>query len=392
MTPKKAPAKSAPAQAVQPPPPAEAHDDEHDKKTRTQLSAVLDINISQARCATHLKQNLGDDEIEGDIKELRKQLKELKEGGAAEGALNEVKEKIAKRSKDLVRISSATPIAVALVADHVAKNLLRYGMDRAIEANRKIVDTNHLHEGDSKNLVYYPLYSKCDAWANYDQGVEDERKRQRAAVNKAAKDARDAKKEAETPAAPAKAAKGGDTKAAKAAKAVPAPAPEDDEDHSKTTFYTYVENALKTVKKDDEKYVNMRVSNRVREYVSDLITQMIARLSTHMRIIVQRVMGVRTVNADHVKAVVNILMADEGRSTEQIESVTTQIDEKLKLYQEHILAEKEKKQAALSEEEKLEQEKKQKELDDQRKVKQIESATRQAIKAAAKAKELKGSK
>ena len=367
------------------------------KKPRVQLASVLQINISQARCATHLKQNLGDEGIEAEIKGLRDQLKVAK---AANDAVKIValKTQITALSKTLVRISSETPIAAAVLWDGAVKELLRHGMDQAIAGERKIVDTVHLHSGGPEELIYHPLYSKCAAWSEYDPKHEEALKKERAVLNKAAKEQRDAKKAeaaaaaaaAEAPAEP-KAGKA-TAKAAKAAAVVAAETDEDEEDHehaehTKTTFYTYVENALKTVKKDDP-YKSMRVSNRVREYLSGLVAQGIARMALLSRIIVQRVVDVRTMNADHVKAVVHVLMADEGRTSGQIDMVAAQIDEKLKVYHAHLATEKTNKAEALDETKKCALECKKREADLTRKTKQAELAKKRAIEAAQKAKDL----
>lgn len=355
--------------------PAE-HADAAVKRTRVQLAHILGVDVSQARCATHLKQNLGDETVEGEIKDLRAALKKAKEDGAD---LEPIKAQIAEKSKALVRISGETPIAAAVIWDGAVKEILRHGMDQAIASDRKIVDTPHLHDGSPPSLVYYPLFSKCEIWDRYDQDHEEELKKERAASNKAAKEAREAKKAAAEE-------KGAKAPAAKAP-AAEEDGEEDNESPTKTTFYTYVENALKTVKKD-EPYKSMRVSNRVREYLSELVAQGIARQALLARIIVQRVMGVRTMNADHVKAVVHVLMADEGRIPEQINQVTGQIDEKLNLYHEHLAEEKAKKAAALDEAKKAEIERKKHEFDLNRKKKQAELAKKRAIEAAQKAKDL----
>jgi hypothetical protein len=346
------------------------------KRTRVQLAHILGVDVSQARCATHLKQNLGDDSIEEEIKSLRTTLKKAKADGLD---LGDLKVQIGEKSKSLVRISGETPIAAAVIWDGAVKEILRHGMDLAIASDRKIVDTTHLHDGSPSSLIYYPLFSKCEIWAKYNQDHEEELKKERAATNRVAKEVREAKKAA-------------DEKTAKGVKNPKTPTTEDDvEDDNdpptKTTFYTYVENALKTVKKDDP-YKSMRVSNRVREYLSELVAQGIARQATLARIIVQRVMGVRTMNADHVKAVVHVLMADEGRTSDQINLVTGQIDKKLDLYHEHLAEEKIKKAASLDETKKSEVERKKHEFDLNRKKKQAELAKRRAIEAAQKAKDL----
>jgi hypothetical protein len=361
------------------------------KKSRVQLAHVLDINISQARCATHLKHNLGDDIIEGEIKALRKSLNAAKLDSDAAKQV-ELKTQIAQKSKTLVRISSATPIAAAVMMDNLVKEVIRAGMDQAIAGDRKIVEVMHLHENSPTRLTYYPLYGSCPSWANYNPEHEDEMKKTRAASNKLAKDVREAKKAATPEECKKVGKKVGKVKLVDAVL-------EDDDDandgaNTKTTFYTYVENALKTVKSEElpdgrgAPYSTMRVSNRVREYLSDLIAEAIARMANLARIIVQCVMHVRTMNSDHVKAVVHMLLADAGRSEDQILAVTAQIDEKLSVYHEHLRSEKDKKTAALDDEQKSEMLRKQLEAELLRKKKQTDLARKRAIEAAQKAKEL----
>ena len=198
-SPKAAAAAAAPAE---PPPPAadadtpaanETGEDNTDagKRTRVQLAHILGVDVSQARCATHLKQNLGDEAVEGEIKELRASLKKAKDAGAD---LGPIKAQIGEKSKSLVRISGETPIAAAVIWDGAVKEILRHGMDQAIASERKIVDTSHLHDGAPSLLVHYPLFSKCGAWVSYDPDHEEELKKERAASNKAAKETREAKK------------------------------------------------------------------------------------------------------------------------------------------------------------------------------------------------------
>jgi hypothetical protein len=351
-----------------------------EKRTRQQLTVVLAINISQARCATHLKQNLGDEQTEKLIKEYRKALKVAKVA-QDEAEQAKLKGKIAELSRTMVRISSETPIAVAVVMDSMVKELIRQGMVQATAADRKIVEVSHLHSGEVASMLYYPLFNKLPTFANYDPDHEEELRKERAAHNKAAKEAREAKK------APAEDKKG--TKSAKAAAAEDAAEEEEDEDgqRTKTTFYTYVDNALKAVKKE-EPYTAMRVSNRVRDYLSEVITEGISRLANLSRIIVQNVMNVRTMNADHIKAVVHMLMADHGRTEEQMAEVNQKIDEKLGVYHKHLVSEKEKKALALNVDKKNELEFKKQEADLIRKKKRTELARKRALEASNKAIEL----
>ena len=336
--------------AATPAPAIEATDESHG---RIQLANVLHINISQARCATHLKQHLGDDAIENQVKALRASYKTAQENND-NAAMNTLRDQIAAAGKSLVRISSETPIAVAVVWDCAVKELLRRGMDRAIAADRKIVDIAHLHEGDSASTMSLsPLYVKCPLWANFNAEHE-------AALKKAG--AKEAEPEAEAP-------------VGEAAEA------------SKNSFYTYVENALKTVKKE-EQYKTMRVSNRVREYVASIVTQGISRNTALSRIIVQRIVGVRTMSADHVKVVVNMLMADSGRKEAEINAITNLIDEKLALYHQHLVSERAKKNQALSAEQQAAVTKKNSEVSLARKKKQAELLKKRAVESANAAKAL----
>jgi hypothetical protein len=144
---------------------------------------------------------------------------------------------------------------------------------------------------------------------------------------------------------------------------------------------------LKTVKKD-EAYKTMRVSNRVREYIAELVTQGIARNTAQSRIIVQRIVGVRTMNADHVKVVVNMLMADAGRTDAEINAITSLIDEKLVLYHNHLQSERAKKVQTLDATQQAALAQKNNEIMLARKKKQAELLRKRAVDSANAAKAL----
>ena len=108
------------------------------------------------------------------------------------------------------------------------------------------------------------------------------------------------------------------------------------------TFYTYIENALKAIKKEPQ-YANMRVSIRIRNDLSEIVAAILTRIAVLARIIVKRVMNVRTMNADHVKDVVAMLMTDEGCTEAQISAFTDEVDAKLVIYHKHLASERVKK-------------------------------------------------
>ncbi len=368
------------------------------KKARHQVTVVLGLDVSQARVTSHLKNNLGDPESETRIKELRGQLKTAKEAGD-EAQAEELKLLINEEAKKLVRISSDAPIALATAADVMVKELIRHAMQQAHAADRRMVEVSHIHSGQITELSTWPLFRNLPSFENYSEDAEEELKRKRAAANKEAKEAREAKKgaaEQQRPAAPSVAAvpaKGGAKGGAKApAPVVEEPAdeePGDLEPHTgKTTFFTYVESALKKVKDEGPNFRNMRVSNRLREYCADLITELIVRFSRLARIMVMSVMDVRTLTADHIVSIVRVLMVDEHRADDIVEETITHIKEKLEVFREHVKAERQNKMNLLPEEKRRELEQKRTEQENLRKRKAAETAQKRAEEAATRAAEL----
>ena len=265
------------------------------------------------------------------------------------------------------------------------KEVLAHGLNQAKAADAKLLEVDHIHTGSTTDLVTWPLIRTLPSYKEYTPEHEEEILKQKTEDNKRAKEAREAKKAAE---AAAKKQLAGKKAAAAAAvkKADPDADSEEDEEH-KTTFFTYVDNAIKTVKKD-EGYKNIRISNRVREYCSDLVSEFLVKVADLARIIVQQVMGVRTLNADHIKAIVTLLLSNEGRSDEEIDPIVELVDEKLQIYSDHQKAEKARKIAEMDDDKKRELDDKKRRLEVERKKKAIETAHRNAVKAEEKARKL----
>lgn len=401
--PSKAVAEAAPA-AVEAAPQPETKDSEKKetkaKKQRQQMSTVLNIDISQARCATHLKQNLTNKETDERIKDLRKKMKDAKAAGSAEEAAA-LKKMIDEQSQTVLRLSSLAPVAAATVADYMIKELFTHGFDQAIGADRKLLEVGHLQEGPVSELITYPLFRRVKAWMEYDPVHEEALRKERAAANKKAKEERETKKEAEKKvkgkdgasskvvpkkaganAAPKKDANAASEKKPETKKKVEAPPAEaeaeqdgeDDSEGGKTTFVTYVDNALKSIRKD-ERYKNMRVSNRIREYGSNLVIGFLERLATLARILVQGVIDARTLNDSHIRAVVELLLTNEGVAAEEIAPIIELIDNKMETFRAHQKEEKKRKEMEMSPEEKAKAEEKKHQQELERKQKSLQSAS-----------------
>ena len=322
--------------------------EEDDKKIRLQLSTILGVNISQARCLAHLKYHLTDDLIDTKIKEIR--LLQKTEPNEEHQA------KLVELSKNVVRISSETPIAIATLCDNFVKELIKHGMNQAIASDRKNVDIKHLQMGDLTTLVYYPMFKNLSCFVNYSE-VEKVKKVEVVKVEMVIKE--------ET-----------------------TDVESEDEGPTQTSFITYVENAIKSIKKE-EMYSTLRINNKVREYLSNMVTELIQRISILSKLLVQKVINVRTMTADHIKSAIMIIMVDNKCTEESITAIIDFINDKIKLYQEHIKSEKTKKESLLDDVTKEENETKLKTKEFEKKKKQADIVLQRAKNNTEKANILK---
>lgn len=250
-----------------------------EKKTRQPISEMLELGISPARCNHHLRSNI----------------------------------------HSTLRVSGTAPVAVATICDLLTTEMLKHGMDQAMAANRKIVEVRNYHTGDLSKYVTYPLFQSLKSYTEYSEAHEEALKAEQSAQNKAAKEAREAKKLA---------AATQEEKPAEPTEQVKTPG------EGEASFVTYVENVLKTLK-GDEKYASMRVSNRVREDLSDIIIETVERFARLTEELVTKTMKVRTIGAVHILAVLRLLMVDSCRSSEQIASLETLVNTKVNVYLQH---------------------------------------------------------
>ncbi|HVE13510.1 MAG TPA: hypothetical protein VNI01_08970 [Elusimicrobiota bacterium] len=327
------------------------------KKTRQQLATVLQISISQARCAAHLKKALVDEATTARLHELREARKKaLDEKNTEQGA--SLKNQIDDLSNTMVRLSSDTSIAIAVLLDTAVKELFRFGLEKA-SAGKHLMDIPNLHEKGVEDLPCFPLYGPLPAFRDFKPETEDARRKARAA----AKAAREAKR------------------------AAPAAAAEEGEESTKTSFNTYVEAALREVKRATGK-TSTRSAAELRSYVAQLVADVIRRLADLTKILVVHVAGARTMTADNVKAVVRILFVDAGRAPAEIDRVLAAVDEKLQVHHRHQTDEKAKKADNLSAEAREAAALKAAAAARERKARQLASAQRRAQEASEKAAKL----
>lgn len=286
------------------------------------MTGTLGIDISNARCHSHMKASFIPCDLENSLTEARDELKVLKAVAAPdEKAVALVKQRIAEINSGVVRIGGDAAIAVAALADYVAKEAIRYAMAQTRENNRKMVDISALHAGKPETMNSWPLICDLPAITEYSAESEAEIRRLTAEDNKRMKAQRETKE-----IIPVK---------IKTDVQVVGPG---------TTFNTYVDHATKTVKNNDA-YSALRVTRRVREVISNLVAQLVARLSCVAKVHILELLNVRTLTADHLITIVKTIF---------VQKLGTDIDpgmicildfmrDTVKLYHAHLKTEKDRK-------------------------------------------------
>lgn len=352
------------------------------KPTRERVDTVIQLDISHARCATHLRKHLDAKDNTESLKKLRARVKDLStqlkaenlpatEHASLTAQVAELQAKITAQSKETIRISGDTPIAIATIWDYAIKELLEHAISAAARGGQSSISMAHVHEPpvDGTPLVYAPLYNRCKSWLSYSVANENVLQQARAAQNKLDKERRAAKKAAEAAAITAATASGAvptssAVEAAVAAAAVATVATTDaaaaaaaEDESGETTFITYVDNAYRRIRPNPDEH-KFRISFRVREHLSDLISEGIERIALLSRVLVTQVDDVRTMSTDHVKAVANILVLNDDRPQSEIDEVLAAVSEKLTQYKNYNDAERSRKEAELSDEKRADQLKK----------------------------------
>jgi len=357
------------------------------KKKRNLMTEILDISISNARCQSHMKASLTPADTEALLTEKRAALKVAKEAAKAAGTAVEddetvasIKEELDEITEKVVRIGGDAPIAMAAMTDYVVKSAMRYAMDQTIAAEHKMVEISALHSGDPSTLDIWPLICNLPSITSYDPENEAALKAQRAAANKALKEAREAAKKAK--------------EAGEVVEEVKKAAEDDDEDDDDhhgptTTFHTYVDSATKAVKKE-EAYAQMRVAHRLREVLSAAVAELVARYSLVAKVVVLDLLGVRTLNASHLQAIIKIAYVSKLGTDENagMQALLDYVAEKVALYHAHLESEKTRKWEEMDPAKKAELEEKKAAAAEAKKVRDAATAKTKAIEMAQKAKAL----
>ncbi|MDE2100847.1 MAG: hypothetical protein KGL39_26610 [Patescibacteria group bacterium] len=311
-----------------------------DEKKRQRWSDVLDISISSARCQTHLRNRIINKEIKAELKEMRTRLKALGDSEDKKEEREALKAEIKKKGQEQLRMSSETPVAAATVADYMIKELIDFGLNEVVSAEKGTLSVIHLHEKRAEGLLTFSLIRNLPSYRDFNAEEEKQRKGKEEHKEEAA-----AEGEATTGA--------------------------------KMTFKTYVEAAIAHQRKQDERFASLRVSTRIREYCSDLIVEFMAHIAMLAQDLITKHsdgeeeadeakeakedeakddegrFSARTLTAGHIKTVISILLKNEHRDPKDIHKLLKYVDDKVQRYKEHVKAARaEKPDAELTDEEK----------------------------------------
>lgn len=340
-------------------------------KKRQQLSDILGISINPARCATHLKQNLTNPEMDSDLKNLKKSLKEATDVNE----ISRIKLDISKISNQIIRISTETSSIIASICNGIVEELLKHGINEACKINKKKVDVNNIISGDHSKNLYYSVYYKLAPFKTYKPEQYEHLKKKKEVKKKVKEGSEDVEVKE-------------DVEAEESVEDIDniAVVRVDKKDF---TFDSYINTILKNIRKDPE-YENIRIrtDRDIKTFLSNIIIECIKRVVSFSKIIFNNVTKIRTMNSLHVKAIIHLIMKDEGIADEDIDKVLLYIDGKIKTYQDHIKNEKENKFNNLTADDKKKIDDKKIESQKNKKQKDMENAEKKSKEAQEKYKKL----
>ena len=247
------------------------------------------IHISRARCEWYMRHYISDDVVEGKIKELKESLKTL----TSEDEIKNTKTTIDGLNKGLFRVSHYAPTAVAIVADTVVKDLVRYGINQVTQSGKKTLDISYFQTENIKSLRYYSLFGNIVNVLNAAALVE----------------VADSKKKKDT-------------------EGVEETEQQVDTQSDGMTFNTYITNAINDIKKEIDT-TKIIIGTRVKKYLNDLVIELIKRIVIITKSLLKSIINVRTIVPEHIKAVTNIFLLDGNALNTDIDDLLKFIDEKV---------------------------------------------------------------
>lgn len=245
--------------------------------------------------------------------------------------------KLKNSSKKVIRISTETSIAIATICNYFIENLIIFVINEIVSNGKKVFDIAMIMNLEHKNNLYYLILNKLPSFLNYDVKKYEEQKKEHQEFlkkNKKEKNATSADNNSTNE----------NKKEEKEQKKTNGES--EVKENNKIYFTSYVNDIIKTninkITENNDKDAKkdfIRITKDVKVFLSTLIIECIRRYITLVKIIAKEFSKIR-ISPNHLKTIIHLCMKDEGKEDSEILQITNIIDEKIKLYNDHIKSDK----------------------------------------------------
>lgn len=302
-------------------------------KKRSQITEILKISVSPARCSYYIKQFIDN-----------------------------------KPDKKEIRINSEVINVTAVLCNNVIEEILKNIINEMIESKKKNIDSSIISASNYKNNIYYPIYYRLPSFNNFDFKYYESNKKHK--KNLKTIDKEEIKVEE-----------------VKVNDEIEIDNDIDNEkiiNVNKNTFNIYIDLIFKNIKKslNDNDFVSkIRITSDAKEYLSNLIIGIIQNLITLSKIIIYQIQSIKTINTNYIKTVLILMMKNELYSNDIIDKIINDINTKIEIYNNYIKSEKENKINSLDSDSKKKLLEKEKEKENNKVKRNIELAKKRIIVA-----------
>lgn len=245
-----------------------------------------------------------------------------------ESGYKEALDNVTALSAEKTRFSSEASVVMSIVCESVVSQLATHTMDMALADKKKIIQVEHLHNGDVSSLSLYPLFKNLPVYLSSKAKYEEEARVQAQAKHDAALITtceKEWKKKYDVKTPKKKKADVAEPVDEQVPHADPVHTEEEEEENdSKTLFKFYIQRVCNNLKLSDEKYKNIRISTEIRVYLSDLVIELIHRLATLINL-TSKSMKNKTINEKTIMRTIQYLLIDGHDPVEAIELKTEQV-------------------------------------------------------------------
>lgn len=307
---------------------------------RVQVAHVLGLDIPPARVIAVMRGKL----LPPARKDQRRAVKAKAKAGDAAAAAE-----LEELNKVCPRFGGSASVAFAAFVNYGLKGVATETFDATLARQMRIVTPNDLVGERVPTSWSHKMFALCRTYRDFSPAAEKELMAEQTAANQAARARRAAKAAEEKAAGKKPAGKAADAPKAAAAAASAATKAADkaaDKEVGASAFVTYIEALLKKVKAEGgAKYANIRFSQRLRVFMSDLVHEFLELLCSSLEV---QISGgsVRTITGETAKTAMGQFLRLSGLHSDTLADMMAFVDEKLKAFDDHVAADQARRDAA----------------------------------------------